>query len=101
MMRNQILALLLTAALTAPALAAPGSAGGNGNAGGSGNAASATVGGGNPNAEKPVTIVPRDNKVAREAVQKHQLLSLDEVTALIGKSSAGRVLDVELVRLDG
>ncbi len=101
MMRTPILALLLIAALTAPALTAPGAASGNGNAGGGGHAAGAAAGAGNANAERPVTVVPKDNNVAHEAVKKHQILSLEAVSGLVGKNSSGRVLDVELVRLDG
>ena len=87
---NPILALMLIALLTVPAHAD------NGN----GNAAGATPGGGNSNADKKLTKVPKDDKVAREAVKKNQVLSLEAVTALVGKASAGRVLDVQLVRLE-
>lgn len=106
MMRTPILALLLIAALAAPALAAPGNGSGNANGSGNGNGNSNSGGGGttspgNSNSEKKVTKVPNDGKVARDAIRKHQVLSLDEVTVLIGKTTKGRVLDIELVRLDG
>jgi hypothetical protein len=131
MMRNlsPIFALLLVAAVSAPALAAPpngqgnatgqGSANGQGNANAPGNASenanasgqgnasgnanvsAPSTGGGNPNAEQQVINVPQDNKVAREAVEKQQVLPLEAVTARVANTSQGRVLDVELVRIGG
>lgn len=98
-----ILALMMTTLLTVPALAANiggnGSGGGGGN--GSGNAGGAATGGGNSNADKKVTKVPKDDRVAREAVKKHEVLPLEAVTALVAKTSTGRVLDVQLVRYEG
>jgi hypothetical protein len=112
-----ILALLLAAALTAPALADPGNGNGNGNGGGnaggqgSENSGNANAGGGNnssgsngnanANAGNQLTKVPKDQDVAREAVKKREVLSLATVTALVGETTKGRVLDVELVRLAG
>ena len=112
-----ILALLLAAALTAPALADPGNGNGNGNGGGnaggqgSENSGNANAGGGNnsggsngnanANAGNQLTKVPKDQNVAREAVKKREVLSLATVTALVGETTKGRVLDVELVRLAG
>lgn len=91
------LTLLLIAALAVPAFAQPAGANSNGNGNAGGNAA----GIGASNADTKPTKVPKDEKVAREAVKNHQVLSLDAVTALVGKASTGRVLDVELVRLEG
>lgn len=112
-----ILALLLAAALTAPVLADPGNGNGNGNGGGnaggqgSENSGNANAGGGNnssgsngnanANAGNQLTKVPKDQNVAREAVKKREVLSLATVTALVGETTKGRVLDVELVRLAG
>jgi len=114
-----ILALLLVAALAAPVLADPGNGNGNGNGNGGGNAGgqgsensgNANAGGGNnsggsngnanANAGDQLTKVPKDQDVAREAVKKREVLSLATVTALVGETTKGRVLDVELVRLAG
>jgi hypothetical protein len=115
-----ILALLLAAALAAPVLADPGNGDGNGgggngggNAGGQGseNSGNPNAGSGNnsgnssgnasANAGNQFTRVPKDENVAREAVKKREVLSLATVTALVGESTKGRVLDVELVRLAG
>ncbi|CAN7144558.1 hypothetical protein LJR016_000012 [Devosia sp. LjRoot16] len=115
-----ILALLLAAALAAPVLADPGNGDGNGgggngggNAGGQGseNSGNPNAGSGNnsgnssgnasANAGNQLTRVPKDENVAREAVKKREVLSLATVTALVGESTKGRVLDVELVRLAG
>lgn len=113
-----ILALLL-AALAAPVLADPGNGNGNGggnsqgseNSGnsnaGSGNSSGNSNGNANANANAngngntggQVIRVPKDQDVAREAVKKREVLSLDTVTALVGETTKGRVLDVELVRL--
>jgi uncharacterized membrane protein YkoI len=114
-----ILALLLATAFAAPVLADPGNGGGNGNGGGgsqggesSGNA-NAGSGNNSGNASdngnasgkadsdtgNQVTKVPKDQNVAREAVKNREVLSLASVTALVGETTKGRVLDVELVRL--
>jgi uncharacterized membrane protein YkoI len=98
---NPIAALMLATLLAAPAWAAPASGNGNGSGNSNANPASATTGSGNPNSNRAVTKLSKDNEVAREAVKKHQALSLEAVTALVAKSSAGRVLDVEMVRLGG
>ncbi len=95
MIRHLIPILALIAVTTIPALGAPVNANANSN----GNTAGSTVGPGNSNAEKAAKV-PKDEKVARDAVRKHQLLSLEAVTTLVSKTSSGRVLDVELVRLD-
>ena len=94
-----ILALILITVLTLPAFAADGSGNGGGN--GNGNAAGATTGGSSSDADKKVSKVPKDDNVAREAVKKHQVLPLEAVTELVGKTSTGRVLDVQLIRYEG
>ncbi len=110
-----ILALLLVAVLAAPVLADPGNGNGNGNGGGnaggqgSENSGNPHAGSGNnsgnsiadANAGSQLTKVPGDQNVAREAVKNREVLSLATVTALVGESTKGRVLDVELVRLAG
>ena len=100
-----ILALLVAAALAAPVHADPGNGNGNGNGNGGGNAGGNNSGGSNGNASanagNQLTKVPKDQNVAREAVKKREVLSLATVTALVGETTKGRVLDVELVRLAG
>lgn len=108
-----IFALLLVAVLVAPVLADPGNGsgngGGNGNGGGQGseNSSNPNAGSGNnsgnagANAGNQLTRVPKGENVAREAVKKREVLSLATVTALVGESTKGRLLDVELVRLAG
>lgn len=98
---RSILALMLITLLAVPALAASGKASGDGNGRGNSSSAATTGGGNNSKAEKKPTKVPKDDKVAREAAKKNQVLSLEAVTALVGKASTGRVLDVQLLRLDG
>jgi len=108
-----IFALLLATVLAAPVLADPGNGngGGNGNGNGGGNGQGSESSGnpnagsgnnsGNANAGTQLTKVPKDQNVAREAVKKREVLSLATVTALVGETTSGRVLDVELVRLAG
>ena len=112
-----VLALLLATALAAPVLADPGNGNGAGNGNGGGNSqgsensGNANAGSGNNSgnansnadgsAGNQVTKVPKDQDVAREAVKNREVLSLAAVTALVGDTTKGRVLDVELVRLAG
>lgn len=98
---RSILALMLIAVLAVPALAANGKGSGDGNGKDNSSEAATTGGGNNSKAEKKPTKVPKDNKVAREAIKKNQILSLEALTALVGEVSMGRVLDVQLVWLDG
>jgi hypothetical protein len=103
-----IFALVLVSVLAAPVLADPGNGNGNGggNSGaqGSENSGNPNAGSGNnsgnsnTNAGNQLTRVPRDQNVAREAVKKREVLPLATVTALVGETTPGRVLDVELVR---
>lgn len=98
---RSILALMLVALLAVPALAAGGKGTGDGSGKDNSSGAATTSGDNNSKAEKKPTKIPKDDKVAREAVKKNQVLSLESVTALVGKASTGRVLDVQLVSLDG
>jgi len=105
-----ILALLLATAVAVPALAAPGNGNGGGSRGGE-HSGNPNAGSGNNNGNGPatgkangdtgnqVTKVPRDQNVAREAVKNREVLPLATVTGLVGETTKGRVLDVELVRL--
>lgn len=111
---TSIFALLLATALAAPVHADPGNGNGNGggnsqgseNSGnpnaGSGNNSGNANGNANANASgisgTQLTKVPKDQDVARDAVKNRQVLPLATVTALVGETTAGRVLDVELVR---
>lgn len=97
MRRTLRYALLLTALFTGAAVADPGSAQGGGQSNGNGAAASGPTGN---SGNRPVQV-PKDERVAREAVKKHQAISLEALTALVARVSTGRMLDVELVRLDG
>lgn len=102
-----VLALLLAAVLAVPVLADPGNGGGNAGGQGGENSGNANAGSGNnsgnssANAGNQVIKVPKDQDVAREAVKNREVLSLAAVTALVGETTRGRVLDVELVRLAG
>ena len=96
---RSILALMSITLLAVPALAASGNS--TGNAGGAGNAAGAATGERKSKADEEPNKVPRDDRVAREAVRKSQVLSLEAVTALVGNASTGRVLDIQLLQFEG
>ena len=96
---RSILALMSITLLAVPALAASGNS--TGNAGGAGNAAGAATGERKSKADEKPKKVPQDDRVAREAVKKSQVLSLEAVTALVGNASTGRVLDIQLLQFEG
>jgi hypothetical protein len=83
-----------------------GNGNGNGNnAGGNGNGANNGNGNGNqvvdPTTSDAIVVVPDDQQVVQNAVRARAALSLDEITAVVGGDTNGRILDVQLVTFKG
>ena len=56
---------------------------------------------GNGNGAVTVTVVPNEQQAVEEAVKANKALSLEDITALVGDDTNGRILDLQLVRFRG
>lgn len=119
-----LIALGLATVLASPALAGKGgngngasqNAGNNGNGGGgnngnggnSGNNGNGNGGNGNANGKpgevvnsEDIVAVPDDQRVVQNAVRARSALSLEAITAVVAGDTDGRILDVQLVTVNG
>jgi hypothetical protein len=73
---------------------------GNGNGGGNGNGNNGN-GNGNAVGSDAIVAVPDDQEIVQNAVRAKAALSLTEITAVVGRDTDGRILDVQLVTFKG